>query len=135
MKPLIKIDKQVSRREFYKWMINLIEISLPEDRYLTNVEKEILLHIMDLPKEYHNNRLSMEAKDYIRESMSKERSESGINKTTKISRNYINFTIHSLRSKQYLYENEDKVYVLMPFLDKTIPLNDLEINFNFKINE
>lgn len=123
-KKIVIERKNIDKKEFYHNFLKLLSTTYPNDKKLTNAEREVLVEFMLLPERFKYNRFSTDARKRVTTSLGK-----GAN-TKYIINNYLDI----LRTKKYLIKDADNIECLHPVLDKIIDLDGLELNFKFVIN-
>lgn len=126
--PIIQINKESDKRAFFLWFIKLLEMSQVKEKTLTTTERNILVEFMLLPEKYKYDRFSTKARNKVKEIVQTQNNH-------KYHKTWLGTTLSSITKKGYIYRGvEDSLY-LATTLEKILNLQELEINFKFKINE
>lgn len=117
------LERSLSRENFYDTFLIMIGSNYPKEKRLTENERKTLIEFMQLKEEkFKYNRFGKIAKDRVQVSLN-------------ITRPNLERYLKDLRAKGYIEKDMDNIHSLNKTLNRLLDINELEINFKFKVND
>lgn len=117
------LERSLTRKDFYDTFLIMLGSNYPKERRLTENERKVLIEFMGLTDEkFKYNRFGRIAKDRVIE-------------TLKITKPNLERYIKDLKKKGYIEKDSDNINSLNRMINKLLEINELELNFKFKIND
>lgn len=117
------LERSLSRENFYDTFLIMIGSNYPKEKRLTENERKVLIEFMKLKEEkFKYNRFGKIAKDRVQVSLD-------------VTRPNLERYLKDLRSKGYIEKDMDNIHSLNKTLNRLLDINELEINFKFKVND
>lgn len=117
------LERTLTRIDFYNTFLIMLGSNYPKEKRLTENERKVLIEFMKLTEEkFKYNRFGKIAKDKVVKALN-------INKPN------LERYIQDIRKKGYIEKDVDNISSLNKMLNKLLEVNELELNFKFKIND
>lgn len=119
----IKVNKTLDPKEFYTTYIDMLDwLYSDAETTLTNREKDVLVEFMLLEDKFKYNRFGTQARKKVQNKL-------------EVSYSNLQRQLGVLKDKGYIYKDADGIDCLKETLNAMIGVDNLKLEFNFKIED